>query len=614
MSDITANVVIGMPSQLFTMPRSFKAVANGKIYIGQIDTDPVNPANQIPVYLENEDGSHVQVAQPIVINVGGYPVYNGQIAKFVTVQGHSMAVYDAYGTQQFYYPNVLKYDPDQLRQELSSYGNGLGDALVAVKYPSTSSSDRTQHEKNTDYLSVSDFVIHGEDPEADKTYAFQNAHDALSENGGVVHIPNKNDGFWTVEGIVNISKPITFTGSGSSPTTLVKKSSTSSTFFNIAEESCSIQNIRMIGTSTSSGFAITTENNSSRLYLNNLQIRNGHSGIKFKSNLFSMSNVEIIDIRPNEGVGVEVDQSGVNDGVGIIESSIVQNSDDNEPYAGILLTHAIGILIDGSQLMQCGKSISIQPPSLKGVSSVKIINCYLDSSNDAGLYISNDGGGNVSRITIADSWLASSKNGSGLSVATKSVIDGLRVSSCEFYDNINGISIGDDCQIQNLDIDFGVFAGNKTTDLSIGKNNSNFFIVNCRSGVSGGFGESPFGLYVNSGCSHYTVNSNRFHKINDESYPASGVCMVGNYNYGTGFTSFTPAPMTDTTGQTSTVLCNGARIGDIVNVSFDKPLQGVILTGWVSSNDTVSFRMQNGTGSSITLPAGNISAAISRYS
>ncbi|MGS5206105.1 phage head-binding domain-containing protein [Escherichia coli] len=101
------------------MARSFKAVANGKIYIGQVDTDPVNSENQIQVYLENEDGSHVPVSQPIIINAAGYPVYNGQIAKFVTVQGHSMAVYDAYGTQQFYYPNVLKYDPDQLRQELA---------------------------------------------------------------------------------------------------------------------------------------------------------------------------------------------------------------------------------------------------------------------------------------------------------------------------------------------------------------------------------------------------------------------------------------------------------------------------------------------------------------
>ncbi|WP_252494494.1 phage head-binding domain-containing protein [Escherichia coli] len=110
---INANVVVSMPSQLFTMARSFKAVANGKIYIGKIDTDPVNPENQIQVYVENEDGSHIPVSQPIIINAAGYPVYNGQIAKFVTVQGHSMAVYDAYGAQQFYFPNVLKYDPDQ---------------------------------------------------------------------------------------------------------------------------------------------------------------------------------------------------------------------------------------------------------------------------------------------------------------------------------------------------------------------------------------------------------------------------------------------------------------------------------------------------------------------
>lgn len=129
MTDITANVIVSMPSQLFTMARSFKAVANGKIYIGKIDTDPVNPENQIQVYVENEDGSHVPVAQPIIINSGGYPVYNGQIAKFVTVQGHSMSVYDAYGSQQFYFPNVLKYDPDQFEIRLS---NQDGAGLVGI--------------------------------------------------------------------------------------------------------------------------------------------------------------------------------------------------------------------------------------------------------------------------------------------------------------------------------------------------------------------------------------------------------------------------------------------------------------------------------------------------
>lgn len=125
MADIVPNVVVSMPSQQFTLARSFKAAANGKIYIGKIDTDPVNPENQIQVYIEGEDGSYVPVSQPIIINAGGYPVYNGQIAKFVTVEGHSMAIYDAYGAQQFYFPNVLKYDPDQLKYNLSQ-GDGFG--------------------------------------------------------------------------------------------------------------------------------------------------------------------------------------------------------------------------------------------------------------------------------------------------------------------------------------------------------------------------------------------------------------------------------------------------------------------------------------------------------
>ena len=171
MSDITANVVVSMPSQLFTMARSFKAVANGEIYIGKIDTDPVNHENRVQVYVENEDGSHVPVSQPIIINAAGYPVYNGQISKFVTVQGHSMAVYDAYGAKQFYFPNVLKYDPDQFgpdfKEQLSQSGayindDSKGDALIGVRQPFTGAVTITQHENNALFLNVKQFGAIGD--------------------------------------------------------------------------------------------------------------------------------------------------------------------------------------------------------------------------------------------------------------------------------------------------------------------------------------------------------------------------------------------------------------------------------------------------------------------
>lgn len=138
MPTVTPNVVVSMPSQLFTLSQTFKANAAGKIYIGKIDTDPTITANQIQVYVENEDGSLIPISQPVLINAGGYPVYNGQISKLVTVEGHSMAVFDFYDVQQFYFPNVLKYDPDQFKQELAS---DAGASLIG-----TASGDTVQDE------------------------------------------------------------------------------------------------------------------------------------------------------------------------------------------------------------------------------------------------------------------------------------------------------------------------------------------------------------------------------------------------------------------------------------------------------------------------------------
>ncbi|EMH9788323.1 TPA: phage tailspike protein [Proteus mirabilis] len=171
MSDIIPNVVVSMPSQLFTLARKFQAASNGRIFIGKIDTDPTLPENQIQVYLENEDGSHIPVPQPLIINQAGFPVYNGQIAKFVTVEGHSMAVYNSYGVKQFYYPNVLKYDPDRFSSSrvfssrnnqvsLSDIGTlcdwgGVGDGMT----DNSSSLDRAIKSGETFLIPQGDFLF-----------------------------------------------------------------------------------------------------------------------------------------------------------------------------------------------------------------------------------------------------------------------------------------------------------------------------------------------------------------------------------------------------------------------------------------------------------------------
>ncbi|WP_312412255.1 phage tailspike protein [Pseudescherichia sp.] len=232
MSDITANVVVSMPSQLFTMARSFKAVANGRIYIGKIDTDPTIQSNQIQVYLESEDGSTIPVPQPIIINAGGYPVYNGQVSKFVTVQGHSMAVYDAYGVQQFYYPNVLGYDPDRLRQQLASDGDGYGDALVGVKQPFTGAVARTQHDVNAEVVSVQDF---GAIPDfnrttntgTDNTVAFQTALDYCKVSNKALFVPS---GWYLINGNLTATYAPVIYGEGANGVAVTTSSQQDSPF------------------------------------------------------------------------------------------------------------------------------------------------------------------------------------------------------------------------------------------------------------------------------------------------------------------------------------------------------------------------------------------------
>lgn len=201
MSDITANVVVSNPRPIFTDSRSLKAVANGRVYIGEIDTDPTIPTNQIPVYIENEDGSHVQISQPLVINAAGKIVYSGQLVKVVTEQGHSMAVYDAFGAQVDYIPNVLKYDPDQFRTLLLQ-DNGAD--YVHFKQPGVDGAENNTLSSRfyKKFDAVADFKA---DPTGatDSYEALQKWADACTSEGYVTG---------TINGIFKVSQPVTFTG------------------------------------------------------------------------------------------------------------------------------------------------------------------------------------------------------------------------------------------------------------------------------------------------------------------------------------------------------------------------------------------------------------------
>lgn len=122
-----ADILVTSPYRPFTLPNQFKAVFNGFIYCGTVDA--VDPSNsQIQIYKVNEDGSKVPVAQPLRTNAGGYLVYNGQPAKFVTDSNHSLLVRDSLGAQVWYAPDVSILDPEAMYQTIINMFSQSGGA------------------------------------------------------------------------------------------------------------------------------------------------------------------------------------------------------------------------------------------------------------------------------------------------------------------------------------------------------------------------------------------------------------------------------------------------------------------------------------------------------
>ena len=75
---------------------------------------------------------------------------------------------------------------------------------------------------------------------------------------------------------------------------------------------------------------------------------------------------------------------------------------------------------------------------------------------------------------------------------------------------------------------------------------------------------------------------------------------------------FDPVSLADGVGVTTTVTVPGAVLGDFVEASFSLDLQGIMVTAWVSSADTVSVRFQNESGGVLDLASGTLRVRIRR--
>ena len=123
--------LIQLAPQYFPKSSEGRPVGSGKVYIGTPDTDPTVTANQKVVQALQENGTFVNMTQPISLSAGGIPLLSGSPVSIYTNGDYAMTVQDANSAQIYYVPSVSiplapgnYYYPDPAEADQGVAGSG----------------------------------------------------------------------------------------------------------------------------------------------------------------------------------------------------------------------------------------------------------------------------------------------------------------------------------------------------------------------------------------------------------------------------------------------------------------------------------------------------------
>lgn len=170
----------------FFVDRDGSPLDAGYIYIGEANKDP----RSYPVALYYDEDLTIPATQPLR-TTNGYIARNNA-PTFLFVNGnYSILVQDKWQRQVYYVADALLVGNSAAVStgDLANTDDiSLGDAMVGVKQPFTGAVAQTQHQKNTEILSVRDFGAKASNTAAANLTAFKAAVAAVPD-GGVLTIP-----------------------------------------------------------------------------------------------------------------------------------------------------------------------------------------------------------------------------------------------------------------------------------------------------------------------------------------------------------------------------------------------------------------------------------------
>lgn len=177
---------LNFPFMYAPNPSIGRPVFNASIYIGQPGLNPEILANQIQVYIRQENGSIVAVTQPLQTGAGGVVLYNGSpVTVLIAQTAYSVKVLNNLGGQIFYQENAnaSPEQPGNTNNVLSvKTVVGAADSIASVDFNFVANGQKIQP---SGYYSIGDG--------ASRVYYYDSSSSA-TPNGGTVISPTLGPG------------------------------------------------------------------------------------------------------------------------------------------------------------------------------------------------------------------------------------------------------------------------------------------------------------------------------------------------------------------------------------------------------------------------------------
>ncbi len=106
-----ANVIIQLPIPYIGDFSKGRPLFNASIYVGVPELDPEIPANQLQIVGIQENGTEVNLPQPVLTGSGGYPIYNGSPIRLTVDGAYSLKILGKNNNQIYYFANAFQGDP-----------------------------------------------------------------------------------------------------------------------------------------------------------------------------------------------------------------------------------------------------------------------------------------------------------------------------------------------------------------------------------------------------------------------------------------------------------------------------------------------------------------------